>query len=295
MKITLLIVFLLQSLLVFPQTITVLDEADSAPIAFASVYLLKNNKIAGGAACNEKGKATIPNKEYDSLRITCIGYKNKSVSANAVTKNIYLSPSQYALNEIVISNNTTTIAFKGKKGRFLGFSNHMEEVVFFKNTFNKPVGIKQFSIKFESIPVYSKVRLVMYKVTDSIRHVKPGESLLTKDILFDIEPNDGNELVVNLTDENLTLPIEGAYIGIESIYSYTINNGKIIESQSVTKFETIEHRPPLYLTNYRFTDNGWRNINNEWEAILKNMKSNPDAWRNRKYFLVPDFRLTVYN
>jgi hypothetical protein len=106
---TICIISLVNSVFLLSQTVNyftgkVINPATSEPVPFAAITL-KNNKL--GVFANAEGDFKIinnPEFQYDSLIITCIGYKRSSLSFrdlnNRLVNKIFLTPSIYPLGEV---------------------------------------------------------------------------------------------------------------------------------------------------------------------------------------------------
>ena len=292
MKNILLILFVLFIITGNAQTITVVNSQTNEPIPFASVYLVAGNLVIDGLSCNENGAAILPKREFDTLKISCIGYEDLILNKNQTGSFIfYLKQKDFKLNEIIIENKKTAIlAYKGRKGRDLGILKDEGSILFFRNPYKKPVLLKSFSMKLKKAIVKNTVRILVYKVQDTIKHYKPGESLLHEDVLFTIEPNESGIKYVDLAEQDVYLPAEGAYIGIEVIDSRDINGNYSYDKNHMNEFETVEYISRFHLINRKFTSRGWVNAQHEWERSA----GPPKKWGNRKLFVLPAWSIEVY-
>lgn len=87
----------------FAQTIVVKDKVSIAPIQ--GVIIRVNADVL---STDKNGNATINNNNYNTINLSCIGYKSISVSKEELTKNnniVYLTEKSYNTNEVVISAN----------------------------------------------------------------------------------------------------------------------------------------------------------------------------------------------
>jgi hypothetical protein len=287
------ILFLLISHNIFSQTINVIDELSRLPIPYTSIYLIDNNKIIGGLSCDENGKAELPATNYEFIKISSIGYEDLTIDHKDVKSFTFvLKPKATELNEVIISNKTVeTIAYKGKKGRYLGMLKDVEIILYFKNPFKKPVTLKSFSFATKKTIVENKIRIVMYSVKDSTKHSQPGEMLLNQDIIFTLKPAHEGEVKVDLTQYGIVLPPDGAYIGIDIIDVYDALGKYSFDKQHMNEFETINSKEKIFLSNHKYTNKGWENINDIWE---KTLKTTHGMWGKKKYFVIPSFSIEVF-
>ncbi|MNK01357.1 hypothetical protein D3C87_191540 [compost metagenome] len=285
---------ILFSFTAYTQTIKIADAVTHQPIPYASVYLLNNTKISGGTSCDTNGNAILPVVNFDTIKITCIGYEDTQIAKTDVDTLIYLKPKVIDLEELIIGNNTHVLAYKGKKGVSLSMTKDTEFVLYVKNTFKRTLGIKTFSMKMEKAIVENTLRLVMYKATDTITHKRPGENLLQQDIIFNIKPDTEGIVEVDLTQYNIQLPADGAYIGIDVIDVKDKNGNYFLDKHHFNKFESISSYDPYYLIYTKYNTPRWGNMYILWVDALKRIGRNPKAKRNKKYFNLPAFSVEVY-
>jgi len=213
------------------------------------------------------------------------------ISKDQITDVIYLKSVTINLQEVYISNRTKTIDYKGKKGRYLGMLKDVEDILYFNNTYNKSVRIKSFSITTKKTIVENTFRIVMYRVTDPIHHRKPGESLLNRDIVFTLAPSKEGTTTIDLTEYNIELPLEGAYMGIDVINVRDINGNYSYDKNHMNEFETVKSREKIFLANHKYTSRGWQNLNFYWQ---ESFKQHPNISNQKKHFVIPAFSIEVY-
>lgn len=253
--------------------------------------MLLNNEVIAGLSGDENGDAILNNQKFDTLKITCIGYADLLISKKEITRIAYLTPIDINLEEVYISNKTETINYKGKKGRYLGMLKDVEFILFFKNVYNKSVRIKSFSITTKKTIVENTIRIVMYRVTDPIHHRKPGENLMTQDIVFTLATGKEGITTIDLTEYNIELPPEGAYLGIDVIEVRDINGNYSYDKNHMNEFETVKSREKTLLANDKFTSKGWQNLNFIWEESLRLY---PHISNQKNNFVIPTFSIEVY-
>lgn len=274
------------------QTFKVIDIQTSEPVPFASVYLVVGALVIDGVSCNENGEAALPKREFETLKISCIGYEDLLADKTQISSGtLYLHPKDVELNEIVIENKTaTTLTYKGRKGRDLGMFKNEEIILYFRNPYKRPVLLKSFTMQLKKAIVKNTLRMIVYKVQDTLKHYKPGANMLHEDILFKIEPGEYGIKNVDLTSQEIYLPAEGAYIGIEVIESKDINGNYSYDKNHMNEFETIEYNARFHLINRKFTSRGWQNAQYEWERSV----GSPKKWKNRRIFVLPAWSIEVY-
>lgn len=87
----------------FAQKITVKDKVSIAPIQ--GVILRVNADVL---STDKNGNATINNTNFNTINVSCIGYKSVTINKDELSKNnniIYLTEKAYNTNEVVISAN----------------------------------------------------------------------------------------------------------------------------------------------------------------------------------------------
>ena len=278
---------------IYSQTINITDESTHLPISYASVYFINQNKISGGLSCDENGNALLPNANFDFIKISSIGYDDLIVAYKEIkTFTFTLKPKTTELKEVIISSKIAqSIKYVGKNGRDLGMLKDVENILYFSNQFKKPVIIKSFLFKTKKTIVENKIRILMYSVKDTIHHLKPGENLLKQDIIFTLQSAHTGIKKIDLLEYGLELPPEGAYIGIEVIDAYDELGKYSFDKQHMNEFETINSNEKIFLSNHKYTNKGWENINEIWEKSLKNVHG---MWGTKKYFVIPSFSIDVF-
>lgn len=89
--------------LAIAQTITVKDKVNIAPIQ--GVVIRVNADVL---STGKDGKATINTSNFNSINLSCIGYKTLTISKEELTKSnniVYLTEKPYNTNEVVVSAN----------------------------------------------------------------------------------------------------------------------------------------------------------------------------------------------
>lgn len=203
---------------------TIKDSETEEPIPYVNIGIVKKNI---GTVSDPEGKFNfeIPsNLEKDTIRISSIGYRSKSMIAKDFLSNlkanpiIELLPKVTELNEVVVTNiklKEKIVGNKTRSGKFRGG---------FRNaTLGHEVGIK---IKIKNSPTYiekfhtnvtsntsetMKFRMNFY----SIKNGLPNEKIVKEDIIFPINVKEG-EFTLDLEEYNIVVE-EDFYCTIELI------------------------------------------------------------------------------
>jgi hypothetical protein len=277
----------------FSQNLTVKDLVTQQPVPYVSVYFLVDGNTITGLSATDGGTFALPLQNFNQLKFSCIGYEDKVVEKSNLTNVVYLQPKATQLEEVLVGNTSKPAKlgyFEGKKGRLLGLLKDTEEIVYIRNTYKKPVVLQSFSMKVKKAIVTDVARLVIYKVQDTVKHTAPGETLLQEDIVFKIATGTEGVVTVDLSEYNILLPAEGAYIGVDIIECYDANGRYSRDIHHMNEFETIIKGDCFFLVNHKFPQPGWVNTNVQWERTGKRFSKK----RDRKYFVLPLFWITVF-
>ena len=202
-------------------TSTLIDSLGNKPIMFANIGI-PNRGL--GTVSDENGnfQLNIPDSLLKfPIKISCIGYNTKLLYANNFTsERIYLSPSTFSLNEIIVSEKQqpkrkTLGNTRGKSSIILAFNtkglgSEMAIKIDIKHPSTKLKKLK-FDISsgsFDSL----LFRFNVYKV-DSLG--KPGENILKQIILVNAQSL-GGKIEFDLNEYNIVVN-EDIFIALEWI------------------------------------------------------------------------------
>ncbi len=277
-KLTYILFFILFSNLIICQTIHLKDHMTKKEIPFVNMLYYSGDKIIGGDYCDANGNYSINNlKEIEEIEFSCIGYETLIVEKENIKDTIYLNSSEIVLNEIIITNskkdNETHIGYNDFKKKFsISGSKGIECAVFIENTFNIEKKISSFLFKLEKKNKNRiAVRIHLYKKNDAN---EPSNELIDSDIIFYINKGSKGQFDVELSSYNLTLPLEGVFIGLE--WLGTINDeGQFLNSNewnnTQIEFNDELETPITYFRN-RFKTGIWndtRRLKKDLEKIIK--------------------------
>src|SRR5690554_5434329 len=114
MRKTVLLFFLLKSLLFYSQTFEIRDFLTKKPLPFATIILDNQN----GFYTNENGVFQL-DREYKSITISYVGYESYTTKVETLKDTIFLKPITYNIEEVTITNSKNSlekIGFLKSKG-----------------------------------------------------------------------------------------------------------------------------------------------------------------------------------
>lgn len=210
----------------------------------------------------------------------------------------------HEINEVVVTGRPPIIIgeINAKKSRFLTLSSEHIASAFFENTTGKELGLKSFLFKINEVKYKTAVRIRMLSRHDYVQDIYvenetisypsfiPADDLVRENIIVYIEPGQKGIIEVELSEYNIELPKEGAFMAIECLGYY--DNGRIVDSvDKPTKLEMHVSATDNYCLRLNFKDM-WININKWMKGDFKYaIKEEPP----RKIFVAPTFGLKVFN
>jgi hypothetical protein len=280
-------IFILSFFYGFSQSIKIVNEKTNELIPFANLTFYKNGKIIDSDYVNENGLYEFESKiEYDELLVSCIGFENKKILKDELILEVHLLPIEYLLEDVIVPNkrSTKTLGFlKDKEKIKIGVGKGIELVVFIENSDQKEHYVKDFSFKIKKEKGgQTAIRLHFYNKSEI--DFKPGKELLNKDIIFYFDENKDKGIVnIDVSNYNIELPKEGAFVGIEFV-----GNIEQFKKEDInTKIEFNENHYVAY-TFIRNRKNGiWTNHSNELSNLI------PNLGKNKK--LNASFAITVFD
>jgi hypothetical protein len=219
MKIPFIFVLLFYVSLSFSQIVRVCDEDDKKPIPYVTAILAIQNRIVGGDYCDSIGFIKIDDKIlFDKIELSCIGYENKILDKITLNQDtLFLKKKTINLNEVIISNkNVQLLGYTNlKKSQTPALGKGIETVVFIENIVDKPLHIKSFLFKLREAKKKATIRIHFYKLLPD--KFEPGEEISTTDIIHSIDEKTKELVEIDVAQYGLYLPIEGGFVGIESL------------------------------------------------------------------------------
>lgn len=283
MKYLFIILFIITGSSALAQSIRVTDAATKKPVPFATILLKNAGKAISGFYTAEDGSAIIPQTDFEIAEFSCLGYETQSISKNAITETISITPKAIELDEVAISGRKLKDSLIGEykekrsKKQVIAIENTL--AVFFENTFGKEMPIKAVWLKLAKIKYTTAIRIHIYKRRDYVQEywsmddagktVKSYESYIPdtdiyeENIIAYIKPAGGKEAKIDLSEYNLFLPKEGAYIGFEVVGNFDAAGApvKTTSPKELTWIETHNALNHNFAQKLGLTSLFWVNIN----------------------------------
>lgn len=275
--------------------IKITDSITKYPISFATVSFGNGQ----GIFADDEGVFVFNKKLYpdvDSLFISALGYKNRSISSEHLSSELTLKPQIDKLDEIII----TTVITKDRKFKTEELKPYLDDdyyncwlptieseiAVYFPNESDKTTRLEavKFPIALESKDWNNRKKsnsdkkkfstLFKVKIYANANGI-PGEVLTYETLVFRSTEKDGDYHELNIKDLNIIMPKEGLFVSLQ-VLGYTDNAGKLLPNK---KYKEIKSREGIVKipTNFRpllpFTDemDGYR-------TFVKRVFINDNAW-----------------
>jgi len=267
MRKTVLIFFILKSLLFYSQTCEVRDFLTKESLPFATIILDNEN----GVYTNENGMFQLDNK-YKSIRISYVGYEDYNAEIKDLKDTIFLKPISYNIEEVTITNNKNPPKKIGylknsmkKCGTSLPLSPKGEQIIVLTPT-NKDIidsYIEKVEFPLNKVKHYNKTDKLYKNAPAVVRiNIYTVENNLPKQQIFSSKPikfimSDKEIVSVDVSEEMIKIPEQGLCFGIEMIGRIN-ENGEFVEENSYTR--------PL-LTNQSSKD--YKAVTYQTNSILK--------------------------
>ncbi|WP_426430927.1 carboxypeptidase-like regulatory domain-containing protein [Winogradskyella sp. HB-48] len=224
--------FLLFPFLVFSQQQVakgmVLDKVTNEPIPYINISILESTI---GTSSDDDGSYSLNINEEDvdkNVHLSSLGYKDTTLTVTTFTnlKTIFLKPLAEQLDEVVISEKfeekfieINKIKTKKLRGGFAPGNKPWILALYFPydKNYSKTEYLNQLKVyvnRGRLIKRYkSKFRIRIYKVDNN---GMPGEDLLMDEIIAETFKNQ-KEVIVDLSQHNLTFPSDGLYVALEGL------------------------------------------------------------------------------
>ena len=197
-----------------------LDSISKQPIPYANIVLFSKGNIIGGTYTDKLGLLSI-GEEIDSIKITSLGYKDKSISKRELTHILFLTPIVYNLEEVVVTNKTTTCKktinigyYRQKKSISIHLLKNSELTTLISNNFKKEFVVR--NIYFELKNNSTKILPIRLKIYANVNG--PNELLFSNDIEVTAS-NKKKNYKLNIYDADVKFPKEGVFVGFEYLQS----------------------------------------------------------------------------
>lgn len=263
MKKIIILTILFGTIFSFSQTLKVIELESKLVIPFATVKLLKSDKIVKGFYTDENGNLDLSKDIIgDRAMISCIGYSNKEITISIGENIIELEKEFINLNEVIVSNKKQIqlgYIDKPKMKTLVGVSSGLEVAVFIENELDFETQINSLLFRVKKTKESVAVRVHLYLKSEN--ELKPDQDLLHDNFIYYIEPQTNGLVEINLSSYNIIFPKKGVYVAIEGIGGINTNTTK--SKDNILKFESHKSSLPIYQERNQLNNVGWVNIN-EW-------------------------------
>ncbi len=205
-----------------------MDSIEKTPLSFVTIKF-----DGGGLYTNEKGKFNLSEIKGKSIELSILGYRTKHLMLSAIKDTISLSLKATPLDEVIVSDKSKwnkTVIKPPKKARNFGadvlFPKNELLLVLFPDTlyeksyiedltfnFVRKTGSKDYKQALQGIEAVIRVNL--YQVDEEMPsdQVYASEPIKISSFLKD-------ETILDLSNEFITIPKHGIFIGLEMIGYY---------------------------------------------------------------------------
>ncbi|WP_162198270.1 carboxypeptidase-like regulatory domain-containing protein [Geofilum rubicundum] len=232
----------------------VVDRETNQPISMVAVTVQGKSK---GTYTNEIGLFAFSEiGDTDSIQFKHIGFDKNIISNQDLKDTIRLSPRINYLNEIIVSPSKYSL----KKSKNRNKNSNISFAGFSGLELTQLIKMEAYNDYIKSVKIFTKkaltkdstyIRLHLY----ANKNGKPGtEILLNRGII--ISSNVDKYILFNLEFENVVMPKEGLFVGIEWI-NQIINQKQQLEPRVLLSKSKRQDQ----ITYYRFWDNDWESLN----------------------------------
>ncbi|WP_310558511.1 carboxypeptidase-like regulatory domain-containing protein [Flavobacterium sp.] len=225
------------------------DSLTGKPIPFVNIWV-QNENI--GSTSEENGMFFINSTENGKkLIFSTLGYEKKTINASLASE-VFLKPTAYLLNEVVISKSIGTKQIEiGKNNNeiYQAFDNGPKiDTKFFPyiSSYKRTKYLKQVSIYTDSRIENAIIKIHFYEVDSN---GFPGEELLDKDFVVTVKKGTRTNRF-DLMDFNLKFPKNGLFVGFEKLMIEKNKFEKTITDSNTNITQIQKTYFPFVLYNY---------------------------------------------
>lgn len=278
----------------YSQNIRVVDAITKEPVAYGSVFCYKGAAKVGGNYTGDDGYIDLTGIDYESIRLSCIGYKEKNINKAALSEIVYLEEEIMILDTVTVTGDAPTvlIGHSGKEQSGVwGVSRNTQSAVYIESPFKVPVLIKSFIFRPVKVEQRCAYRIHFYKEREC---PAPGDNdLMQRDTIFYIEKGTKGVVELDLSSFAIEMPPEGIYASIEGLGGFnTVGDEYKTPERSGFSFESFHTWEFIYYFQPDYLNGtGWININEMYrndftDFGVKKLK--------KKNFRAPSFGLRVF-
>jgi hypothetical protein len=238
----------------FAQT-KIISSETKYPVSYATISFGDGQ----GIFADDEGLFYFTEKLYpdvDSLYISALGFKDKIVATDHLSKSIFLDTETNTLDEVVIQ---TTVNRKFKTETLKPYVDddyykcwlptiESEIAVYFPNDDERLKKITSilFPITLESKdwkkrkrsnadkrPFSTLFKVKFYNNNNGI----PGESLTYSNIVFRVTEKNGDEFELDVSEYDLIIPDDGFFVSLQ-VLGYTDDQGKLLPNKKYKEIKT---------------------------------------------------------
>ena len=255
---------------VYSQSYVVKDAVKKFPVSYATISFGNGT----GLFADENGIFQFSEKWYrdiDSLYISAIGYKEKTISIKNAPKTILLTPDISELQEVVIKSENLG-KYKIRKKKSVVHDNYFrcwlptvesEIAVFFPRDPLKSTKIASvfLPVKMESSDGSSSGKKQFFSTLFKMQFYEneqgfPGKRLAGDNIIFKITNSDKTNFELDISEYKMFIPKNGVFVSVQ-VLGYTNKEGKLQNTKKYHEVETSKgsvkisttFRPLLPFTN----------------------------------------------
>ncbi|MCC5917856.1 MAG: hypothetical protein JJU02_11090 [Cryomorphaceae bacterium] len=285
--------FLLFSIILSPlficaQEFVVVDVKTKESVSFANIVFLKNDTVVRGCYSNRIGKVNLSEPfDFDFIRITHVQYMDVILSNSDFPDTIFMQSIDNVLNEVVVaSSNSNNFQFLGvtpsRRSAWVSPFNSFgcEFVVFIDNPYLEIKQLKSF-IFFAKLKRSDKevfFRLVFYENANG----RIGQRLPYEKV-FSVYSRRTKKVVINLNVDNIYLPENGFFAGLEWIgeeggeYLKDLKK-EILKNERKVLFAVLKRNsdnPAVFFRSEFYGIHDWINFYNETALTIENIEYIP--------------------
>ena len=255
--------------------IRIKDAQSSYPVSYATVSFNNGN----GLFANDEGEFVFTKKLYpdiDTLYISALGYKNLKIGTFNLPKTLVMIAEFNVLDEVFITSKKDRKFKEEKIKPYLDNDYYncwlptieSEIAVYFSNpdAALKKISKVHFPITLESKDWNRRKRSnaekkpfsTLFKVKFySNENGYPGKEILYRTIVFRVTEKDGDNFVVDVSEEDIFIPRTGVFVSLQ-VLGYTDDKGKLLTNKKYKEIKSIDGGVIKIPTNFRpllpFTD-----------------------------------------
>ncbi|WP_298153873.1 hypothetical protein [Flavobacterium sp.] len=290
MKKQALLLFIFWSGLVAAQQNYIREQDNRNGIAFATVLFYLDHKLVNGTYCDAGGQYTHP-EHFDTIVISCVGYKTLTVEGSTAPDEIVLEKQFYDLEQVTISSKRYEAGYIHKdRMQYVGLSNGSEIGSYIKNTTAKKGRISSVKFKVGKMEKDTEYRIHFYAYEEN--EFVPMAERSKKNTIHILKKGTKGLVEVTIEDEDIDFPLEGIYVTLECLSGEEIGSYKYYQRKKNAEFSIEAHQSSAFhfVSTNKINGVGWVNMN-KW--IPENYKATFGTDYEPSILFVPSIGLEV--